>query len=254
MFGGTVDCSTTTTVQIDAAHIKQSKHFKISGLEGFTYKHGCFANDYNYRFIGSKPGLLRLSKKLAILNPHFFVVQADSSPFPFDWRIAAFGKFYPCSDEQGKEFNAGIKVTDDDKTVIEVKDLKTFNPVWPHHYLADHGEPLSSIYVFDLEKYMHFTPSTRLTATLDDSKYEITVEDDKLQLKTHPDSNSALLALGRFSIENKKYSKEVIMTQRTQEEKRNFLKTFFPTTIPFAEIPAGNFMNNLLSNISSIGV
>ncbi|XP_066911250.1 uncharacterized protein [Clytia hemisphaerica] len=199
MFGGSVNCAQTSTVGINAADIKQSKHFQITGLEGFSYKHGCYADGFDYRFIGSKSGLLPLSNKLSLLNPHFFAMKDDSNPFGDEWSIAVFGKFYPCSDEPNNAFNADVKINDAGKTVMKVKDMKTFNAVWPHYYLSDHGEPLSSIHVFDLEKYMHFTPATTLRATLTDSNYEIIVEDEMLHLKANPDSNAALLALGRAS-------------------------------------------------------
>eukprot|EP00111_Clytia_hemisphaerica_P006584 TCONS_00019086-protein len=181
MFGSSVYCVKTSIVRINTA-IKQSKHFKITGLEGFLYDHRCYADGFDYRFIGSKSGLLRLSNKLSLLNPHFFTMKERRNPFSDEWSIAAFGKFYPCSDEQNNAFNADVKIDDYGNTVMKVRDMKTFNATWPHYYLSDHGEPLSSIHVFDLEKYMHFTPATEMLAFLTDSNYEIIVEDQRLQL------------------------------------------------------------------------
>uniref|UniRef100_A0A7M5V8E1 Uncharacterized protein n=2 Tax=Clytia hemisphaerica TaxID=252671 RepID=A0A7M5V8E1_9CNID len=228
------------------------ENLRINGISSFKPKFYCHVNalfrsseaseDEKYYYLGQYKGSYQFSKWLSLLDPHFFLKNDRGI-----YSVFTSGRFYPCSSKKQPDYNGLVKVDSRHATTFSVDKTNTTSLIWPHYYMAQHGESKADL-ILKWRDYVIFSDEVLYHATHHSSNNHFFIIDQKMQLKATPNS-SPINSVGDFDIQPNFWSFKVDIQRQHWKQ---FVDEFFPKEIPFTLIPSLNLKKDIVKKIGDL--
>ena len=209
-------------------------------------------DDLSYFYIGQYKGVFQVSKQYTITDPYFFFVIYIN----YKWRIAAVGKFSPCSTSKEKDDlpNVAVNQLDYRTSYMFINKGADFHPYWPH-YMVNYNKSKGSTIFLNILRYLHITGGSwnwnaKVYNIGRSEQADTTVVNDNIQLRVNSTSKPVYAKL-EYIIRETSWQGTISIRDYSW---RDYFRQFIVDNIPFVLIPIKGSNEFIIKSVESMHV